>query len=200
MSSSKTSSASAENFDNTCVIISNLRKFEGVQRHIDTILHQIIPRLGPVAYCEIFKRGTIHDREITTGFIQLEDKDNHRLLQRILNGYNFHPDTYADTYNDYKYKFETEVKGDFNFQFIDDDYTPTANQLRRMQHFSSIHDSKHGITNFKYKNAYSNNNKHTATNKTNTINGKSRHFETLQTRGSHSNTENTSKQNKHKRR
>ena len=33
---------------------------------------------------------------------------------------------HADTYNDHKYKFETEVKGDFNFQFIDDDYTPRA--------------------------------------------------------------------------
>ena len=124
MSNSKTSSGSAENFDHTCVKISNLRKFNGVQRHIDTILDQIVPRLGPIAYSVIFKRGTIQDRELTTGFIQLEDTENHRLLQQILNGYNFHPDESAGKYQFSKHTLETEVKGDFNFQFIDDDYTP----------------------------------------------------------------------------
>ena len=112
---------------------------------MDTILDQIIPRLSPIAYCVIFKRGTVQDRALTTGFIQLVEKDNHHVLQQIFNGYNFHPDEYQE--QSHRNILETEVKDDFNFQFIDDDYTPRPIKCDECRNFHLY--INHIIDNFK---------------------------------------------------
>ncbi len=98
-----------------------------MNRHMDTILHQIVKRVGSIKRCIIFQHArtppNIQDQD-TVGFIQLENENKLAELAYMLNNHDFHG------------KYLKAQLFQFRFDSMDDEYLPKTTKCGRCESYT----------------------------------------------------------------
>jgi hypothetical protein len=110
-----------------CVKVSHILKIDNVNRHVDTILHQIIKRVGNIKRCIIFQHArtppNTQDQD-TVGFIQLVNENKLAELAYMVNNYDFHG----------KYLKAQLVQ--FRFDSMDEEYLPKTTKCGQCEAYT----------------------------------------------------------------